>query len=311
MGAAPKQDPAMKEAAMMSAQTGRDMLEWMKSEAAVTNQWAAEDRARDIEVFRPLQDKFIADAQTWDSPERIAAARSGAIADVKQSVAAAQDATARRMASMGVNPASGRSVDMNRRSAMDEGLATAGAANLAARDTRAQGEARRAAAIGYGAPLAINPLAAKAASTGATASGFQGQMAGYGQQANILNSEFQNRMDIYNTNMGTLGAIGGALGQAAGAGAFAFLSEEDAKEDKKKPSKEPLGAIRKMRVDEWTYKEGKGDGKTHVGPYAEEFAKETGVGDGKTINVIDALGVSMGAIKALDKKVDQIAKAVA
>ena len=64
-----------------------------------------------------------------------------------------------------------------------------------------------------------------------------------------------------------------------------------------------------MPVDKWRYKPGRGDGGEHVGPYAQDFAAATGQGDGKSIDMISAIGVTMGAIRDLDKKVDKMARA--
>ena len=64
-----------------------------------------------------------------------------------------------------------------------------------------------------------------------------------------------------------------------------------------------------MPVEKWRYKPGRGDGGEHVGPYAQDFAAATGQGDGKSIDMISAIGVTMGAIRDLDKKVDKMARA--
>ena len=69
----PAPDPGIAQAAAASAANGAEYLNFMKSQAAITNGWAAEDRARYTNTFQPMQDKFIADAQEWDSPERMAA----------------------------------------------------------------------------------------------------------------------------------------------------------------------------------------------------------------------------------------------
>jgi hypothetical protein len=39
---------------------------------------------------------------------------------------------------------------------------------------------------------------------------------------------------------------------------------------------------------------------------AQDFKRETGLGDGKNIHVVDALGVAMGAIQELAEKVDRV-----
>ncbi len=46
----------------------------------------------------------------------------------------------------------------------------------------------------------------------------------------------------------------------------------------------------------WRYK---GDDTVHVGPYAEDFRDAFGLGDGKEIAVVDAIGILMAAVKGL------------
>ncbi len=41
-------------------------------------------------------------------------------------------------------------------------------------------------------------------------------------------------------------------------------------------------------------------------PYAEDFAREFGVGDGTKINVIDAVGVTLAAVKGVAQKVHRL-----
>lgn len=62
-----------------------------------------------------------------------------------------------------------------------------------------------------------------------------------------------------------------------------------------------------MPVEQWKYKDGMGDGGEHIGPYAEDFQAATGKGDGATIPVVDAIGVTMKAVQELNQKVDKIA----
>ncbi len=306
-GPAPKPDPAIGAAAAQSAQTGADMLEWMKSQAAITNQWAQEDRDRYKTVFEPLQDQFIADAQNWDTPERRQARANQAIADVSQQGALQQKARERRAMAMGVNPASGRFAAESAKEGTTLALAKAGAANLANRAVEQEGYARRADAINMGRGLAVNPATSMGISNGAVSTGGNAAMRGYGQQANLLNMQYGQQMDAYNTQQGTIGAIAGAAGRALGSGAFlSLLSSKGAKKDKAK-AKGALRAVENIPVEEWTYKEGAGDGGRHIGPYAEDFKRETGKGDGKTIPVIDAIGLTMGAVKELSAKVDRMA----
>lgn len=95
---------------------------------------------------------------------------------------------------------------------------------------------------------------------------------------------------------GRLGTAGKIIGTA-----LAFFSSEDLKHDRGHEG-DLLEKLKKVRVNRWQYK---GDDKTHVGPFSEEFNREFEIDTDRPdmISVIDALGVTMGAIKELDKKV--------
>lgn len=303
---APKPDPMMGEAARMSAETGQQMLAFMRSQAEVTNRWAEQDRERDIEVFRPLQDQFIREAQTWASPERKQAKAAEATGQVALASRLAQGQTDRQMMAMGVNPASGAAIATRRRAATDTALASAGAVNLSNRQVEAEGEAKRASAINMGAGMAVNPGTSMGLSNSAGQAGFSGAMQGHGQQANILNADYQARHQSWAAGQQGVAGIMGAIGSIAGAygPSLLALSSKDAKTDKREIADGAgLGALRKMPVEQWRYKEGMGDGGEHIGPYAQDFAKATGKGDGNTINLMDAIGVTMKAVQDLDRKV--------
>ena len=68
-----------------------------------------------------------------------------------------------------------------------------------------------------------------------------------------------------------------------------------------------LAGVAALPVDSWRYKPETGlEQQTHIGPYAEDFRKAFGVGDGVTISTIDAVGVCLAAIKALSEKVERL-----
>ena len=73
-----------------------------------------------------------------------------------------------------------------------------------------------------------------------------------------------------------------------------------------------LGAVRDLPISAWSYKLGiAADGAAvHVGPYAEDWQELTGLGDGRTINIIDAIGVLLAAVKELDARVSALASVV-
>lgn len=304
-GSAPRPDPNIGIAALRSAEVGADMLGWMQDQAQVTNAWAAEDRSRWNEVFRPMQDAYIEEAQNWDSPERRQQASTQAIADTRQQTSMAEQSRTRTAMAMGINPASGNFQAASAKSALDGGLAAVGAGNLAQRRVEAEGEARRANAINMGSGLAVNPATSMGLSNGAITSGGSAAMAGYGQQGNLLNTQYQQQLQSWQANNQSISGLFGAAGTILG------LSSKKAKTDKKAiPDGAALGALREMPVETWSYKPGMGDGggAPHIGPYAEDFARATGVGDGKTIDIMSQIGVTMGAVRDLDRKLDRVLK---
>jgi len=83
-------------------------------------------------------------------------------------------------------------------------------------------------------------------------------------------------------------------------------SSKTMKEDKRAVSSaEILTAMKQIPVERWKYIDQSED---HIGPYAEDFKALFGVGDGKTIGVVDAIGVLMASVKALAQELDDLKK---
>ncbi|WP_333826851.1 tail fiber domain-containing protein [Pararhodobacter sp.] len=309
---APKPDARIGEAALRSAQLGEEYLGWMQGLSEVTTGWATEDRERYQRTFQPLEDRYVAEAADYASPERKAQAATEAVGDVRQQAAMSHQMRERNLTSMGVNPASGRFAGEDRRAAAGETLAAAGAANMARRQVEAIGDSKMSNAINLGKGLAVNPATSMGMTASMGGSGFQGAMQGQGQMGNLLNTQYQNQLQYHQMQNQGMAGIGGAIGSIVGA--LPMLSSKEYKKDKRK-AMGVLDAVKSMPVEEWEYKEGIADGgkARHVGPYAEDFQKATGLGNGKEISVIDAVGVNMGAtqelatqVERLEKKIDQI-----
>lgn len=368
-GSAPAPDPNIGKAALMNAEIGQEWLGFAREQTDISNErqaeldeltkrigeqqlemadrqmeWSQQDRERYQDQFQPLEDEFLDKAKTWDSDERQAQRASEARADVLQSAAAERAASQRQMASMGVNPASGRFQGMDRASELQTGLAAAGAQNQARNQVRQEALALQGDAINIGRGLPAQSAQAAAMGLGAGNSalagaqgahgaflgnqnimgqGFQGAMAGQSSMANILNQQHQNQLQAWSANRqaasqgigGLFGAVGSGLGIAAGMGAFG--SSKELKENKR-PVKGALAAIQGLPVEAWEYTEEAQrrpmpadviplDDAPHIGTYAEDFHEQTGLGDGQTIPVQDAIGVTMAAIKELDAKVERLA----
>lgn len=139
----------------------------------------------------------------------------------------------------------------------------------------------------------------------------QGQGLNIQGQGNILNSQTSAYNASLSANSGSDGLFG-ALGSVAGAGIMKY-SDENLKKDIKPTSDEAsLEAVNNTPINTWQYDQGKlanGDTATHTGPMAQDVNKYMGedvAPGGKMVDLISMNGISMGAIKALSKKVDKL-----
>ena len=269
---APSPDPAIGQAALKEAQLGEDWLAFAREQFKTStdrqveqdklanevtrNQldasrqaqgWATADRQRYDEVFKPLQDEFIDTAKNWDSAERQDKLAAEAKADVINNATMARQASERNMASMGVDPTSGRYAGVDRAGSQATALAAAGAENTARNTVRKEGVAMRADAVNMGSGLAVNPATSLglSSSTGSAAmgttsannaqsaglgsimgQGYQAAMQGYGSQASILNQQYANQLNAWQAkeqaNASATGGLWGGIGSMAGMGLMAF-----------------------------------------------------------------------------------------
>lgn len=294
--------------------------------------WARSDRARYENTFQPIENDYIAKATNYGSEAQQAEAAAQATGDVQAAAAAQRAITARQQASLGVSPVSGRFAGVQAAQDNATALAAAGAANTARQAVRDKGLALTADAVnlGRGLPSQAGAAAGSAVASGAQAlsgnqatnvqalqapgivsQGYQGQMAGYAGQASTLNQQYNTQMSGWQTEQQVAAQNAAGIGQAIGGIFGLFASDENLKEDiNPLPDGEALAAVESMPVSEWSYKKGVADEGRHVGTMAQDFARATGKGDGKTISGIDAIGITMGAVKDLSKKVDRIASVV-
>jgi hypothetical protein len=69
-------------------------------------------------------------------------------------------------------------------------------------------------------------------------------------------------------------------------------------------SAEVLAKLTDLPVASWRYKT-EDESTRHIGPFAEDFQRLFGLGDGETISLIDAQGVALAAIQGLDGRLDR------
>lgn len=293
--------------------------------------WAREDRDRYETTFKPVEDEFVKEASNYDTAERQNEAAAEARGDVSTAAANARAASERQSASMGISPTSGRFAGIQATTDMNSTLAEAGAANSARQAVRDKGLALKAdvANLGRGNAATAASGAAGSVSASGTAlagtqatnaqslsaanimnSGYAGAMQGYSGMGSTLNQQYGLQLDGWKTEQQTAAANASGIGSFLG-GVVGLFSDENVKENKEPVADgSGLDAVNSMPIDEWDYKDGVADEGRHIGTYAQDFQRATGKGDGHSIPVVDAIGVTMKAIQDLDKKVDQMSAAI-
>lgn len=285
-------------------------------------------------TYRPLEQQIVAEARGYDTPERRAAESAKAGADVQMQLDAQRAATAREMERSGVNPASGKVMAMQGSMDLGAAKAKAGAANTAVRQIETLGVAKRADAANLGrniasgqatnAALALqqgNSSVANAsgalnsamAGQAGVQQGFSGAQAGLGGAAGTLGNIAGQQAQAQASSNSTYAALGSTAAMAA----MMFMSDRTKKEDIKPVSDgEALQALEDTPVSRWKYKEGAvpgDDGSEHVGPMAQDVQRTMGedvAPGGKKVDIVAMNGITMAALKALNKKVDVIASMV-
>ena len=274
-------------------------------------------------TFRPLEQQLSADAQSFDTEAKRNELAGAAAADVEQ-MAAVQDAAARRDAArFGVNPGDAAFAENLGGSALNKTILKVGAANNARTQARAEGRAFKFDAAGLGRNLpsagatsaqiglqagnqAVNAGTVAPNNARADAAlmnqGSAAAIQGNNATANIYSGLYGMQSQQAAAGIGGIANLAGTLGSAY------ILSSKKAKVRKGETDEEKIvEAVKKTPVDRWQYKQDASpDQQEHIGPYAEDFKKNFGVGDGKRISVIDAVGVTFAAVKGLAKQVERL-----
>lgn len=260
---------ASEKAAEYSYNLGKEQLAWAKEQykkdsliidkvvqaglkrEAINDQNAMADRSRYEELYQPLEDKAVKEAQDFASPQRESYEMGRASATVAQQFDAQRKAAAQNLEAYGVDPSSTRYAALDLGSRIQQAAAQAGAENQARNQTEAMGRAIRSEAVnvgrGYPGQIAgtyatalqagnqsANSALANTAS-GASTMGTGSQWFGNGNQAvgtwgNTLNMGYNNQLAQFNANQQSssgLGSLAGSLlGAAGNAGGFAALFED-------------------------------------------------------------------------------------
>lgn len=243
---------ASAEAARIQGELGRQQLDFAREqydraapmlEGIARQQMAAQNeqmgQARDYynyqrDTYRPLERSIVADAQRFNTEAYRDQLAGQAAADAGRAFGISQQQNQRAMASMGVNPNSGRFAAQQNASGLQQAAMRANAMTGARNQATQMGYARQLDAAGLGRGLAGASLGAYGgASSAGSMAGQNAQSAGQNYMGNMaigsgtiaagqnmqiqgLSNVLNNQTSTYiNTQDSFLGDIGGALGGAA------------------------------------------------------------------------------------------------
>ncbi|WP_213956353.1 hypothetical protein [Variovorax sp. dw_954] len=206
--------PDRAEAMRIGSEVSNAQLAQMRQQMELSQQ--ANDDYKN--TYQPLEQSLVKDAQEYDTPERRAAESAAASADVETKLAAQRAATVREMERAGVNPASGRTVDLQ--GSMDLGAAKlkAGAANAASKAVETIGYGRKMDAANLGRNIASSQgtTAALGLQAGAAANASQGAVIAAGQSGNQnINAAYQGAQAGMSGAASNFGAVQGSADAAA------------------------------------------------------------------------------------------------
>ena len=317
---------ASREAAEVQAKLGYQQLDFAKQQyndaqpvlqGIASQQMAAQKQqmaqAQDYynyqqNTFRPLEKSIVADAQNFNTDAYRNQLASQAAADSGLAFANTKAQNQRQMASMGVNPNSGRFAGMQNSAGIAQAATSANAMTNTRLQAEQMGHARQMDAAGLGRNLSNASLGAyQGASTAGSQAGANAQSAGQnymgnmstgagtignGQQmqlqglSSVLNAQTQTYI---NTNDSLLGDLGGVLG--GGAAAYtAFGSDRRLKENIKE-----VGVDQRTSLTLYEFNYIDRPGTTYVGVMADEveriYPEAVVEVDGYLAVIYDMLGI--------------------
>lgn len=280
-------------------------------------------------TFRPLEQGIVADATSFDTPERRELMAGQAVSEFQSKLDASKAALRERMSSRGIDLSSGNAMAQEASMAVQGAAGAAAAANQARNDVETQGFARKMDAASLGRNLASNQATTAgiaASANSASAGSAQSAVANNNASAQSMQQGYQNAISgIGSAINGTVSAekqsnSTSQLLQSGLKAYAAYKSDEDIKTDtsKKMSPAKALGAILDTPVREgWQYAPKKGGpddgGAKHDGPMAQDVRKSMGdtvAPDGKVIDIASMNGVLIAGIQGLAQEVGELKKKI-
>ena len=320
--------PRQAEADALASQVVTDQLDT----SAINKQRATDQWNRFTSVFMPVEDQTVADAMNIDSAAEQSRVAGDAAAGIQTQFDNAGAQRRRAIAATGVNPNSGRALAMEADGQLALAATKAGAATNARTLARDRGIAARAGVANFGRNMpntAANAyglsMTANQGATGANAGantqalnnaqfagqGFNTAIQGNSAAGNLMVGQYNGQLNALDAQNRSDAASSAGIGNLIGTGASLFMkSSKKVKTDKKPVNDEAtLENVIDLPVESWKYVNAEGDGRKHIGAYAEDVNKKFGdkaAPGGKAIDMISMHGITLSAVKGLAKQVGKL-----
>lgn len=227
-------------AAERNFQLGTEQLAWAKEQYAkdseITNKVinaglarqtendanAAKDRQRYENVYQPLEDQLVADANSYNSEGRRELEAGRAQASVAENFETSRRAAAQELESFGIDPSSTRYAALDAGSRIAQAAAAAAAGNTARNDVEEKARSLRSEALQIGQAYPGNIATTSSTSMQAGNQAANGALATTASGANTMGTSPQ-----YNQlGMGGLSTAGGLTGQGFDAAMAAYNAKQ-------------------------------------------------------------------------------------
>jgi hypothetical protein len=271
-------------------------------------------------TWRPLEQKFASTALNYDTEARRDKAAADAMSGVTSTFDQARQGLTESLGAQRIGASSGKGLALRNAMGIQEARAKAGAGAAARRSVETTGLNLLGSASNFGRNMPNTGLSAGAAGmqAGNNATSQVGGLssltgAGYGQALQGYGVGINGLTGLYQAQAQASGQQNGMFGDLLGAGMMGYGMYKSTKKAKNpgKPvdGKRALQGLSDLNVEDWSYKEGQGDGGSHVGPYAEDVRREFGDGvapGGKAIRIDSPDQESMSDING--KAIAELAK---
>lgn len=230
------------------------------------------------QTFRPLERGLVADAERFNTDAYREQLSREAAAATGRAFGATQGMQQRALASMGVNPNSGRAMAMSNQGALGLAAQRANAMTGARQQADQLGWARRMDVTGLGRNLAGASTAAYSGATGAGSAGLTSSMApgtqfqqGMGQAGQSMGNILNSQTSAYNAGLQQADPLATVAGMAIGGWAGGGFKTSDRR---LKENIEVVGRDERTALPLYEFEYKNGSGKRFLGVMADDVEQK-------------------------------------